>query len=355
MSALEARFPGLDVPRVKLGLWPTPVAPLAVDLPPDCALWLKREDQSSPLYGGHKIRKLEYVLGAARARFGEGGGALVTGGAVGSHHVVGTLLHGAPLGMQVHAVLLGQPDTPRARAHARITVARAASYVALGRKRHLPRALARLARELARPKRPPPMLIPAGGSSAAGVLGAVGLGMEIAADVEAGRMPRPDSVVLPLGTGGTAAGVWLGLRLAGLDAEVIAVRVGPTVFAHPMRLGKLAWEAAALLPPSDVPLQFPPDGLRVVHHMAAPGYGRFSAAAEAARIKIADAGGPPLEQTYSGRAMAVALDEIRRGRAGSNVLFIHTPDGGDLERHAQGTPPTLPPPVEALLEAGGEA
>ncbi len=343
---LDARFPGLDLPRVDLGAWPTPTERLALDLPPGMALWAKREDRSNGTYGGNKIRKLEYVLGDAAAR----GVSIVTGGAVGSHHCVATALHGRAVGVPVHMVLTEQPDSPHARAHARISSKLAENIVPVAKKREVPRALASLAKGLTRGGRRP-ALVPIGGSSARGVLGQVGLGLEVAADIAAGRLPKPDQVYLPLGSGGTSAGLWLGLRLAGLDTEIVAVRVGPRFLAYPPRIGTLAWEAAALLPPGEVALTFPPDGFRVVEHLFPPGYGtpRAEAAdaiAEAARV------GLQLEQTYSGRALAAALGDMRRGKTGENVLFIVTPSSAPLAPLLAEAPEALPPRVEALLTRG---
>lgn len=344
---LDARFPGLALPRVDLGTWPTATERLELDIPPGVTLWAKREDRSNPTYGGNKIRKLEYVLGDAAAR----GVAIVTGGAVGSHHCVATALHGQAIGVPAHVVLTDQPDSPHAREHARLTVSLAAQVVPVQKKRQVPRALARLARGLGRGGKRP-SLVPIGGSSPLGVLGQVGLGLEIAADITAGRIPKPDQIYLPLGSGGTSAGLWLGLRLAGLDTEVVAVRVGPRFLAYPPRIGKLAWEAAALLPPGDVPLAFPPDGFRLVEHLFAPGYGTPRPEASDA-ISAAASVGLQLEQTYSGRALAAALSDIRRGKTGENVLFVVTPSSAPLAPLLAGVPAELPPAVDALLTRGG--
>ena len=70
----------------------------------------------------------------------------------------------------------------------------------------------------------PPASFPVGGSSALGSVGWVGGGLEIAAQVAAGELPTPDRIYVALGSGGTAAGLLVGLRLAGLPSEVVAVR-----------------------------------------------------------------------------------------------------------------------------------
>lgn len=60
-------------------------------------LWIKRDDERSPWYGGNKPRKLEFLLGAAHAR---GCDAVLTFGALGSNHALATALYGAKAGLR---------------------------------------------------------------------------------------------------------------------------------------------------------------------------------------------------------------------------------------------------------------
>jgi 1-aminocyclopropane-1-carboxylate deaminase/D-cysteine desulfhydrase-like pyridoxal-dependent ACC family enzyme len=98
----------VKIARIALGSYPTPVEELAPLSRGSAALWVKRDDLTSPLYGGNKVRKLEYLLADAKAR---GARRVVTVGAVGSHHVLATTLFGARDGLEVDAVLLPQPRT----------------------------------------------------------------------------------------------------------------------------------------------------------------------------------------------------------------------------------------------------
>ena len=59
--------------------------------------------------------------------------------------------------------------------------------------------------------------IPLGGSTPLGTLGHVNAALELADQVERGELPLPGRVVVPLGSGGTAAGLALGFAIAGLD------------------------------------------------------------------------------------------------------------------------------------------
>ena len=57
--------------------------------------------------------------------------------------------------------------------------------------------------------------------------------------------PAPDSLVVPLGSGGTAAGLMVGLALAGLPTRVVGVRVVPRLVANRRRVMRLARATAA--------------------------------------------------------------------------------------------------------------
>jgi D-cysteine desulfhydrase len=79
------------------------------------------------------------------------------------------------------------------------------------------------------------------------LLGHVNAGLELAAQIESGECEKPDLVHVPFGTGGTAAGLALGFRLASLDVPVVAVRVVPRLLANRRRLRALADATARLI------------------------------------------------------------------------------------------------------------
>ncbi len=58
-----------------------------------------------------------------------------------------------------------------------------------------------------------------------GCVGYVEAGLELGRQVAAGEVPEPSHVVLALGSGGTAAGLLLGLKLAGLRSRLVCVLV----------------------------------------------------------------------------------------------------------------------------------
>src|SRR6185503_13031154 len=93
--------------------------------------------------------------------------------------------------------------------------------------------------------------IAAGGSTALGVLGHVNAGLELVDQIDRGQFPAPLSVVVPLGTGGTAAGLALAFAIAQRNVTVVGARVVPRIVARRARVERLARAAARLIERSE--------------------------------------------------------------------------------------------------------
>jgi hypothetical protein len=99
-----------------LGQYPTPVHSCALKIADRSGrkmsrvLSVKREDLSSPFYGGNKVRALEYQVGLAEAK--QPNAELPAVGSGGSNQVVATIVHGhVRRGLRVRA-LWSMPDEP---------------------------------------------------------------------------------------------------------------------------------------------------------------------------------------------------------------------------------------------------
>jgi 1-aminocyclopropane-1-carboxylate deaminase/D-cysteine desulfhydrase-like pyridoxal-dependent ACC family enzyme len=307
----------LALPHAVLGRWPTAVE--RATLPGTTAdLWIKRDDRSSPIYGGNKVRKLEFLLAGAA-------GPVITAGAIGSHHVLATALHARALGRECIAVLVPQPPTDHARAVLGLILDTCAEVIRLDRPPEgvadVSRRAASVVLELARSRSA--TVIPPGGSSPTGALGYVNAGLELAGQVTAGSCPEPDAIYTPLGTGGTAAGLALGLALAGLATEVVAVRVASRVTGNERFVRSLAGRTHRLLRRHGLRAPRPPIRLRIVHDAVGRGYGHPTADGIDA-LRRAEAAGLPCETTYTGKALAVMLDETARDGGRKVRMFLDT-------------------------------
>ena len=300
-----------DIPwtRVDLLAGPTRIERLGP------SLWVKREDLAGTLYGGNKVRKLEWLLG----NVAEIGGEILSTGAIGSHHLLATALYGHQLGYRVHGVVSPQPDHPHVRENARALHAWAERLWPAFTYPEVPLVWAKARLALRAFGGFPPVAIPAGGSNALGTTGWVGGGLEIAAQVREGQMPVPARVVVPLGTGGTAAGLWLGLRMAGLRTEVVGVRVVPAIVGNAASVRVLAKRTLGRLRREAGAPRVQLDGFTVVDRQYGVGYGLPTAAGSEAERVAADLG-LTLEPTYSAKAFAEVLATPDAGP----TLFIAT-------------------------------
>ncbi len=309
-------YPGVEsLPRASLGRFPSPVerVPLAATAG---ELWLKRDDLDATELGGNKVRALEFLLGGV-----ERGDTVLTLGGEGSTHVLATAFHARRLGARTVAVRwrhemndVALRVRDRATSLCDVIVSTRSAPAGVLRAAVLRATLGA-------------HYVPMGGSSPLGTLGHVNAGLELAEQVTAGALPRPARIVVPLGTGGTAAGVALGLAIAKLDVPLVCARVGPRAFAnraHVLRLAARTRRLLARVTGESVPRVLRPL-VQVAHHVYGGAYGRPLAAGHAAATTLRDAAGLTLDDTYGAKAAALALELAARGDG--PVLLWVTFDG----------------------------
>lgn len=344
---LRARFGPLRLAHVPLGELPTRVEPLEA-LSAGAEVWVKRDDLTSAAYGGNKPRKLELLLGEALARGRE---RVVTFGAYGSHHALATAIHGRRVGLAVRLELFPQPITPHVARQLRCDQAAGAELSAVPFAAALPLAIGAhtlLARS--------GEVIPAGGSSPLGTIGFVEAGLELAAQLAAGELPAPDLIVVAGGTCGTAAGLALGLDLAGLAAppRIVAVRVVPRLMCNARVIARLRARCLARLQEAGLPAAAAQGAGRTQVEVdpleLGRGYGVETPAACVARERFA-AAGLALEPTYTAKAAAALLRWAEGPGRGRRVLYWHTLNGADLAPlAARADVAALPPPLRGAVQ-----
>jgi D-cysteine desulfhydrase len=303
MFPLLDRFPALRaLPRATLGSFPSPVEclPGSSVRPP---VWLKREDLNvePPHLGGNKVRALEFLLGDICP-----GDVVVTLGGEGSTHVLATALHAARRGARTVALQWPHEMNPSAQ-----LVAEAAAGHC-GRIVRTPGSLtAWLATVAALPlsRYCGVRVIPMGGSTPIGTLGHVNAALELAAQVEAGLLPPPTRIVVPLGTGGTAAGLLLGLAIAGLPTQIVAARIAPRLGAPRWRVLRLARSTARLIERRTGKriARVVPERFAIDHSVYGGAFGRAFPGGEALARDIAAEHGLKLDGTYGTRGIVAAI------------------------------------------------
>jgi D-cysteine desulfhydrase len=274
-------------------------------------LWVKREDLSSPLYGGNKVRGLEFLFAGL-----EPGAAVMTIGGWGSTHCLATARHARALGAHAVVAQFPQGSNESALAAARAT---AASASACFRARSWPGfPVAWLRAWVAAGRLGSRRYIPGGGAVPVAVLGHVLAALELAEQLPA----RPDAIVTPLGSGGTAAGLLVACGLLQWETRVVGVQVAPRVVANAARVRRLASAAWKLLGDRGVPLPHAPTSPKVIVIPGmGRGYGYPTSAGEVARGWAA-ASGLQVDSTYGGKTLA-ALPTLAGGGM-KRVVYWHT-------------------------------
>ncbi|HJL17801.1 MAG TPA: pyridoxal-phosphate dependent enzyme [Sandaracinaceae bacterium LLY-WYZ-13_1] len=322
---LFAAWPALRerVPWVALGELPTPVERaerLERRLGARRALWIKRDDRSSPVYGGNKVRTLEVLFGRARAH---GATRIHATGAFGSNHAAATVLHAPAAGLEPGVILFPQPRSFAALENLRVVLAQRPRVLALPHWSALPFGVAWVrARERAEGVRSE-IMVP-GGATPEGALGYVSAGLELARQVADGELPTPGEVVIGVGSTCTSAGLLVGLRAAaelGLGWRAAptlrSVRVTPWPVTSRARIVGLARRTAALLaelvgePRWAFDRAALSDGLALDGAQLGRGYGHPTPDGLDALRLTREAAHLALDTTYSAKAMASVLERLR--------------------------------------------
>jgi D-cysteine desulfhydrase len=333
MIPLFRDYPQLarKLPYSPLGVFPTPVEGLKLgsELATE-RLYIKRDDVSGLLYGGNKVRKLEFLLaGALRA----GAKEVLTFGFAGSNHALATSLYARELGLGSVSMLLPQLNAPYVRGNLLMGQCYGAQChhhgsvmaLVLGTFYQLLRHAVKTGSF--------PHLIAAGGSSTLGVAGYVNAALELRDQILEGQVPEPDLIYLPSGSMGTAAGLMLGLRAAGLKTRVVSVRVVEKRYSSVSGMLRLLRKTNALLhalDPTFPKVVFSQNEVDLRHGFFG---GRYALLTEAARkaLRRARAEGLELDGTYTAKALAALMSDVQeRVLDGKVVLFWHTANSRDF-------------------------
>jgi len=310
------------VPWMSLASVPTAVerATALDDWAPGLDLWVKREDQISPVYGGNKVRRYEYVLADVLAR---GARRVVTAGGLGSTQVMATARFCQHLGLGCTAVLFDQPVTRFAQRAMLVDVTAGAELVYGGN--YLTTALATVrARYAARDH----YLILPGAAEPLATLGYLDAVLELAAQVEAGAMPRPDVMVLPTGSSGTLAALSLACAWVGWPTEVVGIRIATPWACNRLTVGQLVRATGRWVARRDA--RFPRDlhrkaRWRLWGDALGPGYGFPTPDTVEAMPVYARWTGHAGEVTYAAKMLAGLRSMARTGHwKGKTVLLWQT-------------------------------
>lgn len=320
------------LPKAELGFFPTPLYRLdRLSEELGVNLYIKRDDFTGMnLFGGNKVRKLQYLIGDAAAKGCE---YVFTFGATQSNHAMQTVSACRRCGLKpiLYLVAIVEPDEKDLRsnllldkimgAEIHIVKMEPGEEEADAEERSV--QLAREHRRRLEAEGHRCYEVPMGGASPVGSVGFIEGYVEFM-EQTAMLDVHPDYVFHGTGTGGTMAGLAAGKVLTGSDAEIISINVSWKDEGYPKRTEVLANESLNLIG-ADVKV----DANRDIHtdlNYYLPGYEIPNEAATEAIRLLAEKEGLLIDPVYTGKGFAGMLDYIRKGKVpqGSNVVFWHT-------------------------------
>jgi D-cysteine desulfhydrase len=281
---------------------------------------IKYDNLTSQLYGGNKVRKLEYILRRASDRHAS---RIATFGTVASNHALATALYASKLGLKSTCFLSHQSKTANASKVLNMHIRNNTELVRFGGDRA--KRVDTLRRYLLGRKA---WVVPMGGSSWLGAVGFVNAGLELANQISCGEIPTPDRLYVATGTMATAAGLALGLALCNLPTEIQAIRVTHENIGNAAAMSRLMSKTAELLHRLDPAI--PSDLIRRTHlsfrgEFFGDGYARSNAETDRAIDLARSELDLTLEPTYTGKAMAALLRDLENPDiAGKSLLFWNT-------------------------------
>ena len=295
--------------RLKLARLPTPLERFD-RIRDGWTVLVKRDDLTGSALSGNKVRKLEYLLAEARAR---GARRVLTCGGVQSNHCRATAVAAARLGLGCLLFLRthhppGPDDAVTGNLKLDRIVGADVRFITPEQYRDRLALMTHAAGSDG-------YVIPEGGSNALGTWGYIRAADEMAAQWET----PPSSIVCATGSGGTLAGLAIGLRRRGLDVPLHGVAVCDDAAYFQAVVDRISAEATERWP--DLP-RVRAGEVKIVEGYKGRGYGLSTAEEEADIESVARASGLILDPVYTGKAFRALLCEPER--FGPRPLFVHT-------------------------------
>jgi len=297
---------------------------------------IKRDDLTGLALGGNKARKLEFLMADALAK---GADVIVSSGATQSNHARMTAAAARAVGLDCVLVLSARVADPPLQGNllldrlfgATIHFIRANPDPRFAVAADEVERVNEVVEDLTRRGRRP-YVIPIGGSSPIGALGYVDGSREIVEQLTASAT-RVDRLYYASGSRGTQAGLELGARLFSPPYRLRGIAVSGGEPDKRVRAARIANEAAALLG-ADVAIQ--PGELSTDQGYIGDGYGIATPGGREAIRLLAEGDGVLLDPTYTAKAMAALIADIRAGSVAPDetVVFLHTGGAPALFAHA---------------------
>jgi len=327
---LEARTLLKNIPKVKLGFFPTPLQRLdRLSEKLGVEIYLKRDDLTGiSQFGGNKIRKLEYLMADAVKKNAD---TVYTYGASQSNHAMQTATACNRMGL--HSLLfltdiigtdLSRPEGNLlldrilgAEIHMEPLLGDSLIEASIRVRRKAKERIATLEKEGRRCYE-----IPMGGANAIGSLGFAEAFVEATEELLSHGF-EADYLYHATGTGGTLAGLIAGKKILDSETRIMSIGVGIGGDGYKEKVTELANGALDLLRREE---RVHEEDIEVFEDYCGKGYEVPSEEGSKAIKLLARTEGVFLDPVYTAKAFSGMLDHIEKGiiEKGSKVIFWHT-------------------------------
>lgn len=329
-------------PKISLASLPTPLRKLSrlSEKLGGPNIWIKEDYLTGFAMSGNKVRKLEYLLADAQTR---GASDIITCGGIQSNHCRATAFACAQLGLSCHLILREDEGykglSSRGEANhfldmlagAQIHIHSAQKYQA-----SLPQLFADLEQKICE-RGGQAYSIPTGGSNGLGVWGYLDCVKELKEQCDAIAL-QPDMLACASGSGGTQAGLSLGVHIHNMSSSVLGFAVcdSSAYFNRKVKADiNECCERASMSAQQTADLI---DALSIETNdkYIGPGYAKTQVEVYDFIAELAALEGVLLDPVYTGKAFYGMLCELKSARfeGVNDIVFIHTGGGFGLFSHA---------------------
>lgn len=282
-------------------------------------LYVKREDLTDSLYGGNKVRNLEFLLGDALYLQSK---KVMAVAPLGSNFIAALSAQSSRVGLPVEVHHFVPHCTVQMLKHAYFCKKVGAHLKVYGGG-YLGSAIQsgwNYAIQALREKNSA-YFMPVGGSNVIGALGHVNAFLEMVEQARRGEVPMPEVLVVGAGTCGTMAGLLAAKKLSGSSIQIIGVRCVDKIICNRFRIASLANQILHYLK------------IKAQVHVADVdlrdrGFVNYGVPTEDSRVLAETVGyaeGLMLDTTYTTKVVSYLAELIKQGElTNSKVLYWHT-------------------------------
>ncbi len=310
-----------DMPRKKLGFFPTPLHKLEnlTKYFGGPQIYIKRDDMTGLAFGGNKTRKLEFLIGDALANNCD---CVITGGAAQSNHCRQTAAAAAMSGLECHLALRGEETNEYAGNLLldKLFNAKIHWSTEFRKGENIPLIAQQLMMEGKRP-----YIIPYGGSNKVGALGYVEAVKEIQLQMKEMNL-NISSIVFASSSGGTHAGLIAGKSLYNCETKVIGVQIDKGEAGdkpYDLHIADLANELSEEF---EIEKTFTLNDVILRDEFIENDYGVVGELERRAIKLLAEKEGLLIDPVYTGRVFGglIRMIEQKEFSNDENILFWHT-------------------------------